>query len=118
MKMETPKMDVVRFQEADVLAASTPVFQDKVTIANLGDSNYANNRVSGTAGTGFNFTFNEINSGSLAHLLNLDSQFKNGDYNDSLRNLIDKTNPEDADYYSHFIGTYEWSSTEGKYLHQ
>ena len=126
MKMETPKMDVVRFQEADVIVAS-PV-SDKVTLMNLGDSNYANNRVSGTAGTGFNFTFNEIYSGNLAHLLNLDSEFKNGSNVDSLRNLVDKTKGTKVDEdtyvdvdlsgYSVFNGTYVWSETEGMYLHQ
>ena len=42
MKMETPKMDVVRFQEADVLAAS-PV-RDIVTLSNLGNGNFTDNK--------------------------------------------------------------------------
>ena len=129
MKMETPKMDVVRFQEADVIVASSgPVDNDTVTLMNLGDKNYANNRVSGTAGTGFNLSFTDISNGSLAHLLNLDSEFKNGSNIDSLRNLVDKTKGTKVDEntyvdvdlsgYNVFNGTYVWSEAEGKYLHQ
>ena len=43
MKMETPKMDVVRFKEADVIVASPSPVIDTVTISGVGDSNATNN---------------------------------------------------------------------------
>lgn len=54
MKMETPKMDVVRFQEADVLAASTPA--TPVQLYGFYDSASKNGQVS-FVNNGINYVF-------------------------------------------------------------
>ena len=42
MKMEMPKMDVVRFQEADVIVASSAPDRYLATLGNFGDGKSAN----------------------------------------------------------------------------
>ena len=78
--METPKMDVVRFKEADVLAASpvVPVYHDTVTIANLGNSDFSDNYANAM---NQDFSFDAISKGQASHLLHLDSLFNIGGNN-------------------------------------
>ena len=117
MKMETPKMDVVRFQEADVIvASSTPLF---VTLSNLGNKNFNDNKASGksTTGSSFELEFSDMQGGALAQLLNLESTFNNGTSSSSLKNLVDNTSKDnDDESYGAYNGNYVW--TDGEYLRQ
>ena len=49
MKMETPKMDVVRFEEADVLAASN----DRIALTGFNNGNYGDATVDGKSVANF-----------------------------------------------------------------
>lgn len=111
--MKTPTMDVVRFTESDVIVASGDTFHEIVTLSNLGNSNFDDNRASGT---GFNFTFSDIRSGSIAHLLNLDSSFNNGASEATLRSLVDSTYENDSEGYAAFNHTYEYNNDSKKYV--
>ena len=54
MKMETPKMDVVRFQEADVLAASTPTpgpLPTSFALTGFNDKSAGNAKIDGADAT-------------------------------------------------------------------
>ena len=113
MKMETPKMDVVRFQEADVLAAS-PV-RDIVKLSDLGNDDFSDNNAQGV---GFNLNFSDIKNGQSAHMLKLDSTFKVGTTEQTLQNLVDNTYVSDSEGYKIFNGSYEWNNSESKYIHQ
>ena len=63
MKMETPKMDVVRFQEADVLAASNVA--SPVYLTGFADNGVANGEVAFTnGGTDYLFKTKDYNSQS------------------------------------------------------
>ncbi len=118
MKMETPKMDVVRFKEADVIVASPTPLSPYLTLANMGNGDYADNTASGETAAGqFNLTFEEMKTGSLAHLLDLSSEFNNGTSQKSLQSLVDKTySLSDPDEYASFNGNYVWSN--GVYVRQ
>ena len=116
MKMETPKMDVVRFQEADVIVASGVATY--VTLSNLGNNDFNDNTASGhSAGSNFSLGFSDMKGGTLAQLLNLESNFNNGTSTSSLKNLVDNTyDNDDDDAYAAFNGNYVW--TNGEYLRQ
>ena len=117
MKMETPKMDVVRFKEADVLAASPvgPVYHDNVTIANLGNSNFSDNYANAM---NQDFSFDAISKGQASHLLHLDSLFNIGGNNEkTLSELVTDTQKDDT-IYAEYNGLYEYNETAGKYIHQ
>lgn len=112
MKMETPKMDVVRFKEADVIVASPAPIAEVVTLSALGNSDFDDNVVSGN---GFSLAFPDISNGSYAHLLKLDSTFNNGTSQKTLKNLVDSTKVSDDDSYGAFNGTYQYDDTTGVY---
>ena len=106
--MRAPKMDVVRFTESDVIVASG---NEIVNLSNLGDGKYANNTVSGD---GFNLTFDGIQHGSYAHIINTGSTFNNGSSAKTLWDLIIETDNDGDNSNSNFNGTYEWSN--GQYI--
>ena len=117
MKMETPKMDVVRFKEADVLAASPipgPVYHDYVKIANLGNGDFSDNYAN-AMNTDYSFT--DIHNGEVSHLLHLDSTFNNGSDEKTLSELVNDTFKDDTSYGS-FNGLYEYDNNKGKYFRQ
>ena len=120
MKMETPKMDVVRFQEADVIVASPnpKPLSPYLTLSNMGNGDYSDNTAAGeTTAGGFTLTFEDMKTGSLAHLLDLSSEFNNGKSQMSLQNLVDNTyENSDPDEYGAFNGNYVWSN--GVYIRQ
>ena len=116
MKMETPKMDVVRFKEADVLAASpspAPVYHDYVTLSNLGNSNFDDNKAHAM---NTDFSFSNIYAGEVSNLLHLDSIFNIGSDEQTLHQLAENTYKSDSSEYSNFNGLYEFDKTEGKYF--
>lgn len=117
MKMETPKMDVVRFKEADVLAASPvgPVYHDRCTVANLGDGDFSNNYANAM---NQDFSFDAISKGQASHLLSLESIFNIGGTNEkSLNELVNETKTDDTKY-AEYNGLYEYSESAGKYIRQ
>ncbi len=102
MKMETPKMDVVRFQEADVLAASSPI--ESVTVSGVGDRNNTNNILS------YGATSLNLQEAGQYHI-----QFGNGFNNNgkkkTLANLVDDANDTDDSVNSDWNHTYNWNSS-------
>ena len=63
MKMETPKMDVVRFQEADVLAASgpQPVIEHRyATLSNWGTGTVGDASVNYSNGHSHTYSYDEL----------------------------------------------------------
>ena len=79
MKMETPKMDVVRFQEADVLAASTPTPVDNNYYAYTsgwgGATGGASLKIVQGGNTIVDYNWAAISSGEAAHLINNNISF-------------------------------------------
>ncbi len=112
MKMETPKMDVVRFQEADVIVASNGLDKKLATLAGWGDGTSGNATLTFTDGNGQNATvhpYSEIHQDSEIYNL----WFINNN-NDSV-NLSAMANDENS--YSEFNGHYE-RKADGKYYWQ
>ena len=107
MKMETPKMDVVRFEEADVLAASGPDTRFYSYMNNWGGtSKDASLRIEQSGNTIANYDWQAIESGAASHLLN-DGLTFNGT---TLHDLIEDEQ-KDTPTYSGYNG--EWVSTNG-----
>ncbi len=109
MKMETPKMDVVRFKEADVLAAS-PVPVDNnfyaMTSGWGGATGGASLRIVQNENTICNYNWDAISRGEAAHLINNNINFDGL----SLGTLYEdecKANPQ----YDEYNG--EWISSNG-----
>ena len=77
MKMETPKMDVVRFQEADVIVASSPVDNNfyAYTAGWGGTTGGASLKIVQGGNTIVDYDWNAINSGENAHLINNNISF-------------------------------------------
>ena len=79
MKMETPKMDVVRFKEADVLAASTPTPVDNNFYAYTagwgGATGGASLKIVRSGNTIVDYDWDAITSGETANLINNNISF-------------------------------------------
>ena len=118
MKMETPKMDVVRFKEADVIVASptpVPTRIDSVTLSGLGNSDFSDNYANAM---NQDFSFDAISKGQASHMLHLDSLFNIGGNNEkSLNELVTDTKDDDTKY-AEYNGLYEYSESAGKYIRQ
>ena len=115
MKMETPKMDVVRFKEADVIVASPAPLSEYVSLVSLGNNDFYDNKVVSQNSSGFDLSFDEMKNGALAHLLDLRAEFNNGSSQKSLRSLVNGTAESDEEAYATFNGDYEWDSTASIY---
>ena len=115
MKMETPKMDVVRFQEADVIVASpapAPIKYESVTIMGLGNNNTNDNFLS------FGTSSLDLQEAYTYHI-----QFGNGFVNNgsekSLEDLVNEantSNPIDS-VNSDWNHTYNWNESAGKFVY-
>ena len=107
MKMETPKMDVVRFQEADVIVASSI---DSVTISGLGNNNTTDNYLSyGTTSLDLQDAYN--------HHVQFGSGFVNNGTPKTLADLVNEangSNPIDS-VNSDWNHTYNWNASNGMF---
>ena len=104
--METPKMDVVRFQEADVLAASPiPGPIDTVTISGVGDKVTDNNYLS-YSNTSLNLQ--EADD----HHIQFGNGFNNNGSTKTLADLVKEANESDPkdSVNSDWNHTYNWNS--------
>ena len=118
MKMETPKMDVVRFEEADVLAASTGFNTNwKANVYNAGGSVKSNMSVAVTkpGQTTTTTSFDELVQIENVNWL-AGAVFYNAS-NDSatLVQLIDDDKADGAGVYERFNGYYESSDNGATY---
>ena len=111
MKMETPKMDVVRFKEADVLASSGEPKLWKTTVSYAGgaDENLQVDVIDPDAGAN-TFDFAHLSAAENAHLL-ANKYYYIGNDSTSLIKLVDDDKANGAGSLSRFNGTY--TSTDG-----
>lgn len=117
MKMETPKMDVVRFKEADVLASSgeQKVWKATVSFAGGADENLQLDVIDPDAGAN-SFDFAHLSAAENAQLL-ANKYYYIGNDSTSLINLVDDDKDGAAGALGRFNGTY--TSTDGnKYYKQ
>ena len=114
MKMETPKMDVVRFQEADVLAASGIIVNNRKNATLFGWENTVDGdaTLTFTDAEGKNptvHTYQELHQDPEIYTLVF---IKDADNSVSLSDLASR-----EDTYGQFNGTYT-RGTDGKYYWQ
>ena len=118
MKMETPKMDIVRFQEADVLAASgfATEFQ-RSRIANAGGAN--GNLTYTIYPVGGDEDVHEysalVNDQSTAYAANPVFFIPGDTTGKSLKALVEDDTPGKAGIYGDYNGLYE--SSDGSIYH-
>ena len=126
MKMETPKMDVVRFQEADVIVASG--YASPVMLTGFNDVTAKNGQVAFT-NNGSSFVFNTADYGSQESFSDAvvnagvaDVYFNNGKDpdNHSLAGLYYADAEEDGGGKSLLLdnGAYFWNPSKRAYIKQ
>ena len=112
MKMEMPKMDVVRFQEADVIVASgTPVDNNFYTTLGAwgGTSKNATIKISQGKNVLFDYNWDQLNSAEGAKIIDNNKYYSRGDKSVSLADLYADEkleNPLHAAEYEYFNGSY------------
>lgn len=105
MKMETPKMDVVRFKEADVLAASpVPSRIDTVTISGVGDTIADNNLLS------YGTTSVNLQEAYRYHI-QFGSGFVNNGATKTLADLAEEAADHNDSVNSNWNHTYNWNES-------
>ena len=107
MKMETPKMDVVRFNEADVIVASGD-HRRMATLAGWANGNPADATLSFTNGSNVTYTWNQIQDMTEHDLGGLN--FTNASGNSATIEQL----ASDEESYGDWNGTYVRSS-KGQY---
>lgn len=110
MKMETPKMDVVRFQEADVIVASpspAPVI-DTVTISGVGDT-VADNNLLTYGNTSVNL------QEAYKYHIQFGSGFINNGVSKTLAELAQEANDSGDSKNSDWNHVYNWNSSNDKF---
>lgn len=109
MKMETPKMDVVRFNEADVIVASpVPSRIDTVTISGVGDRNATNNFL--TYGT----TSLDLQD-AYDHHIQFGSGLVNNGATKTLADLAEEAAQNNDSVNSNWNHTYNWNESTSKF---
>ncbi len=106
MKMETPKMDVVRFGEADVIVASgNPVEHRYATLSNWGTGSVGDATVSYSNGHDFTYSYDSLNGLLSNGGLNGNQSYTSGGSTVTLGELV---GGGDADgLFTGFNGVYE-----------
>lgn len=111
MKMETPKMDVVRFEEADVIVASPiPGPIDTVTISGVGDTVTTNNYLS------YGSTTLDLKDADDHHI-SFGNGFNNNGVTKTLEQLVKEANesdPEDS-VNADWNHIYNWNNSTKLY---
>ena len=113
MKMETPKMDVVRFKEADVLAASGDLWTATLFNSGNADQNLGLQIVD-PANNSNTFSFTQLASTENANLLD-NKYFYKDNKSTSLIDLVDDDKEGAAGKLTGFDGTY--TSTNGSHYY-
>ena len=106
MKMETPKMDVVRFKEADVIVASPAPIIDSVRLSGLGNQDTTDNLLS------YSSTSLDLQE-AYDHHIQFGSGFNNNGSQKTLADLVNeanKSNPLDS-VNADWNHTYNWNDS-------
>ena len=112
MKMETPKMDVVRFKEADVIVASptpVPTRIDSVTLSGLGNRNTTDNFLS--------YSSHSLDlQDAYDHHIQFGNGFVNNGAEKTLADLVNEANSDPIDSVnSNWNHTYNWNESTSKF---
>ena len=127
-KMKMPEMDVIRFNESDVIVSSGGVVSKTLTVNNLTDANRQNVSIT-CNGTTVGRDALRVGTGTAVSSLLNDYLGMPGYYkdNDDIRLCVTSTNYtrvpglstfDDFGWYPEFEGDYTWDSSTGYWNHQ
>ena len=127
-KMKVPEMDVIRFNESDVIVASGGVVSKTLTVNNLTDSNNKNVSITCNGTTVGRDAIYDASGTAVSSLLNsylgIEDYYKN---NDDIRLCVTPTNYtrvpglssfDFMGWHPEFEGDYDWDPSTGYWNHQ